>query len=142
MSTTTRLTASIGTTAYQVSLQAREHHFLADEPIQLGGQDSAPSPDEYLLAALAACTAATLRMYADRKGYNLQAVELELLLEQQTIDGKLQSRIQRRLRLVGQLNQAEQERLIEIANKCPIHRLLSNPIHIQTSLLHEEGTDL
>lgn len=134
MSKKTTLKASIGREHYRVKLQARQHSFLADEPLEAGGADSGPAPDEYILAALASCTAATLRMYADRKGFDLESVELELSLE--VVPGTPPiTHIKRLIQLHGHLDAAQRQRLLEIANKCPVHRILSNPIDIHTELL-------
>jgi len=103
MTQKTTLTASIGKEHYRVQLKARQHTFLADEPIESGGADSGPTPAEYILAALASCTAATLRMYADRKGFELDGIELELSIETEKGQPPV-THIYRQIKLLGKLN--------------------------------------
>lgn len=130
----TTLTASIGKEHYMVKLQARQHTFSADEPIDTGGADAGPTPVEYLLAALASYTAATLRMYADRKGFDLESIDLELSLEVENGQPSV-THIYRSIKLSGNLDEQQRQRLLDIAKKCPVHRILSNPIDIHTQLL-------
>ena len=108
------------------------HHVLADEEIEKGGTDTGPEPHELLLAALGVCTSMTLRLYADRKGWPLQSVRV-------TLGGATEDTryaITRRIILEGDLDSAQRQRLIEIANKCPVHRTLTGEVVITT---REEG---
>lgn len=104
---------------------------IADEPVDIGGKDLGFSPKELLGSALAACTSATLRMYADRKGWDLQEVKIDIDLEFNKDDNK--TVINRKLQLAGNLDDAQKERLLVIANACPVHKILSNPIEINTT---------
>lgn len=120
---------------YQQEVHIGQHHLLADEPASLGGDDSGPAPFDFLLTALGACTAMTLRMYAERKELSLQRVSVTLRLEKIEVDGVRRDRIERRISLEGSLTPAERQRLLEIANKCPVHRTLSQPLLIDSSLV-------
>jgi len=112
------------------------HHVLgADEPESLGGRDPGPSPYEYLLAGLGACTAMTLRMYSTRHGWPLDRIVVELKHDRvDTEDAKQIDRFERVIRLEGNLNQAQRARLLEIAEKCPVSRTLQRASIVDTQL--------
>ena len=120
---------------YQVTISAdTKHHWLADEPVSAGGGDTGPSPTQLLLSSLGACTAITLQMYAGRKAWPLQRVQVALQLNP---DGKPtagHTTIARRISLEGQLSAEQRERLLQIANACPVHKLLSGEIGIHSML--------
>lgn len=105
---------------------------IADEPLEIGGKDLGFSPKELLISALAACTSATLRMYADRKGWDLQEVRLEIDLDRNEQSNK--TVIHRKMQLFGDLDEKQRERLLSIANACPVHKILTNPIEINTEV--------
>lgn len=96
------------------------HMLVADEPVELGGGDRGLMPFELLAAALGACTNMTLRLYADRKGYALAGVSVALT---QTVSGQ-DRLVERVITLTGELDAEARQRLLEIANKCPVHRAL------------------
>jgi putative redox protein len=123
-------TADIGTTNYTVSLVAGHHAVTADERPALGGQDAGPAPHELLCAALGACTAITLRMYAQRKDWTLRAVHVDVLLQ---IEGK-EHQITRRLRLEGDLDETQRARLADIAERTPVTLTLKQGVLITTIL--------
>ena len=117
---------------YKTKVYAGGHFIYADEPESIGGSDEGMTPGALLLASLGSCTAITIRMYADRKGYQLEAIKISSAI----CDEKEMNRetvITRTIELVGTLTEEEKTRLIQIADKCPIHRILSNPIKIQTN---------
>lgn len=123
---------------YQHEATSRGHSVIVDEPEKVGGSDEGMNPYEYLLTALGGCTAITLRMYAERKGWDLQDVTIELSHENvhaedceecETGEGKL-AVLRRRIRLTGELDDEQRERLLEIADKCPVHRTLEGTIEV------------
>lgn len=134
MSSVSSVKAVLGDRPYLVSLSDDLGHvWQSDEPAGLGGGDSAPSPDRLLLASLGACTAITLKMVATRRGLPLEGVEVELQLNP---DGKPDAGnlISRHILLRGPLDGAQREQLLKAANACPIHRLLSGEVRIDTLL--------
>ena len=126
-------TARIGSTyaPYATQLVVGTHHAVADEPVDLGGGDTGPAPDEMLLSALGACTAITLRMYAERKQWPIEGVEVELAYEER---GKEKTVIRRTVHLRGPLDESQRERLLQIANACPVHRILTGAVEVPTAL--------
>jgi len=126
---------------YAQQVRSGAHRLTADEPKKVGGRDAGPSPYEFLLAALGSCTSMTLRMYADRKGWPLERATVQLRHENVHADdshacveeGSKISRITREIALEGSLDESQREKLLEIADKCPVHRSLSNPAEIVTS---------
>jgi len=107
------------------------HHLIADEPVEDGGEDLGPSPFDFLGAALATCTAITLRMYAQHKSWPLENAEITVTTRREK-DGTYLSR---KIQLVGNLDQTQRTRLMDIANHCPVHKTLTGKIEIQTELV-------
>jgi putative redox protein len=124
--------AHIGRDHYRVEIRTAAHTLVADEPESNGGKDLGPSPHELLAAALGSCTNATVRMYADRKLWPLEAIDTEVRIEHgDTFDV---TRITRTVRFTGNLDEAQRQRLLQIAERCPIHRTLSSDLAIATTL--------
>lgn len=114
-------------------IYTRDHHWVADEPIALDGANLGPSPFPMLLGALGACTAMTLQAYAARKGWTLNRITVRLE-HHEVLQGQ-ELGIERHIEVEGALNAAQRSRLLEIANRCPVHRALSStPIQIRTDL--------
>ena len=134
--TTATVESSDGT--YAQAIKARVHEWAAGEPVEIGGTDNGPTPYELLLSALGACTSITLEMYAARKGWPLDkvCVTLEHSKEERAGEngGKPVDMIDRIVRLEGAIDDEQRAKLIEIAEKCPVHRTLSNQININTLL--------
>jgi len=128
---------SLETTArYRVNLTDGTHQWLADEPPALGGNDTGPTPHHLLLSALGACTSITVAMYAQRKQLKLEGVEVELrVVEEKLSPAPAKTRITRTMQLRGELSDAERQRLLEIANLCPIHKVLTGEITIESALV-------
>ena len=125
---------------FQQEIMSGPHRFLADEPVKAGGLDSGPGPYDLLLASLGACTSMTLRLYAENKKLPLQRVSVRLThnkihaedcLNCETKEGMV-DRIDRNITLEGALSADERKRLLEIADKCPVHRTLESEIEIRT----------
>jgi len=118
------------------------HQLLSDEPKGAGGEDQGPDPYELLLAALGSCTNMTLRVYAKRKGWPLQEVCVILKHSKSYANDCadcepptcMLDRIERQITLVGELTEEQRQRLLEVANLCPVHRTLTSKIEIQTGL--------
>ncbi len=116
---------------YKTHVQAGENSLIADEPADEGGAEMGFSPDELLLASLGACTAITLRMYADRKGWPLEEVKCNLTFERDK--EKNITRILRSIDMIGTLTEEQKKRLLAIADKCPTHQILTHQITIETN---------
>ena len=136
------MVAETGDGSFQQLITIGTHRLLADEPVGLGGTDTGPSPYDLLLAGLGACTAMTLRMYAGRRGLPLDQVRVALRHDKihaadcqtcETTQGQI-DRIERVITLTGDLDDAQRTRLLEIADKCPVHRTLTAEISIQSRL--------
>lgn len=120
---------------YQQEVRVGQHRLLADEPVSVGGGDAGPAPFDYLMAGLGACTSMTLRMYAERKELPLTGISVALSHEKVTLDGKARDQIKRTITLTGELSGEQRQRLLEIAEKCPVHRALSQSLLIDSALV-------
>jgi putative redox protein len=125
-----RAHAEIGSVRYATRIRAGHHELMADESTALGGQDVGPSPYELLVAALGACTAITLKMYAERKEWPLEELHVGLFF--QVVDGK--QRIDRTLTVSGNLDEAQRARLADIAERTPVTLTLKTGLEIKTEL--------
>ena len=125
------VTATIGRDAYKTELVTSGHHVVADEPEELGGGNLGPAPGEFLMISLASCTAITLRMYADRKKWDVEKIKVEVAFE------KTQTKtiFKREISFEGELDDEQRTRLLQIANSCPVHKTLTSQIEINTSLM-------
>jgi uncharacterized OsmC-like protein len=129
-------------TGLRTEVMANGYTLVADEPIRMGGTNSGPAPYDHLLAALGSCTAMTLRIYADRKKWPLESVALRLQHQKvyrrdceecETKDRKI-DRIGLELELRGPLEESQRRRLLEIAERCPVHRTLESEVLVETRL--------
>jgi len=134
------LVSETGNGKFEQSIVAGTHRYLADEPVSAGGNGSGPSPYEYLLAALGACTAMTIRLYAEHKKLPLKRVSVHLTHDKihaadcescETKEGKI-DRIEREITLEGDLSAEQRAQLMGIADKCPVHRTLHSEIDVRT----------
>ena len=127
-----KVVSQFGEGPLQQKLTVGDLHFLSDAYTSNGGTETGPTPHEYLGAALAACTSMTLKMYASRKAMNLENAVVAVGIER--IDEV--EKFSRDIQLIGNLSMEEKERLLEIANKCPIHKALTGQIQIKTQLVN------
>lgn len=125
------ITGSIGTDLYLCSIQWRAGTFMMDEPTDINGKDRGPDPYTTLLAALAGCTLSTLRMYIDRKGWNIPTIKVRLNMEQSNVSGAITTTIERHIDF-GAVDAETRDRLLVIAGKCPVSKILENKILIPT----------
>lgn len=123
---------------YQVEVRAGGASFLADEPVASGGLGSGPNPYGLLSAALGSCTAMTLRLYADRKSWPLERVKVVVDHTRSGLGARDQ--FHREIRLEGPLDAAQRTRLLEIANRCPVHGTLERGADVHTTLIDFEST--
>ncbi|QNW93407.1 OsmC family protein [Acinetobacter seifertii] len=122
-------------TPYRVTLTAPSgHQWFGDEPTDKGGQDTAPNPVQLLLSALGACTTITLEMYANHKGINLEHVQVDLALNPNGDPEAGTNNIERKITLKGDFTEDQHKRLLKVAESCPIHKLLTSNISIQSEL--------
>ncbi len=136
------VTAHTGTAGYRTDVGVRTHEFIADEPVSVGGTDDGPTPYDYLLGALGACTAMTLHMYAARKGWPLEDAVVRLRnapsyaddcanCEKQDVGIR---RIDRQIELTGPLTDEQRQRLLAIADRCPIKQTLERGLRVEPTV--------
>ena len=130
---------------FKTSIRTRDHLYHADEPVDAGGTDSAVTPMEMLLGSLGSCIAITMKMYADRKQWPVERIDIAL--EQERFNAKdypdysgdeqIVHEIRKAITIHGDLTDEQRERLLEIAGKCPVHRLIATPTFFK-ELLEEQ----
>jgi putative redox protein len=125
------ITAHIDTKNYQTILTNSRHTLIADENEEHGGEDLGPNPGELLMMSLASCTAITLRMYIDRKKWDVSTIDIHVAMEK--VDDT--TIFTRSIEVKGNISAEEKNRLISIAKACPVHKTLTHPIEINTKLL-------
>ncbi len=127
--------------SFTTQMKIGSHYMIADEPQSFGGNDFGPSPYEFVSAGLSACTAMTLQMYAKRKQWDLQNVEVHTSYGKvhaedcaicETSNAKIDT-FEREIKITGELDEVQQKRLLEIADRCPVHRTLESEVHINTT---------
>lgn len=127
------ITGSIGTQKYLCKISWRNGEFLMDEPENIEGKDLGPDPYTTLLASLAGCTLSTLRMYIDRKGWDIPEINIALNMSQE-ISPELETTISRTISFSTEITDEQKERLLLIAEKCPVSKILKNKVTINTKL--------
>jgi putative redox protein len=137
------VTVSGGPSSLRQVISVGRHQLFADEPKASGGHDEGPDPYELLLSALGSCTNMTLRMYADRKGWPLKDIRVVLMhsknYAKDCVDceqpAAMLDRIERRITLIGELSAEQLQKLLLIANLCPVHKTLTSRVDVQTELV-------
>jgi putative redox protein len=122
--------ATITDEVYRTELVARTHKLVADEPEEEGGKDLGPRPGDFYRMSLASCTAITLRMYANRKNFDVKKIEVSVSSE--AAEGK--TILHTNIKISGNLDEAQHNRMLQIAKLCPVHKVLTNPIEIITKM--------
>lgn len=136
------ISALLGSIPFQTQIQAGKHVFLTDEPESSGGKDSGPNPHDLLLASLGSCTAITLRMYALRKNWPVEKIEVKVSHEEKEesaiiipeADQKPSEQLDLKITLSGSLSPEQVNRMKEIAQKCPMHKILVAAFEILTEI--------
>lgn len=135
--------ATIGKSRYTTKISAGDHQLIADEPIPIGGDNLGPTPYDYLLSALGACTVITMQMYAKRKGWEVDQISVNLSHNKEYENdcencddkGALIDRIYRKIEITSKLDANQIKKLMIISDKCPVHKTLSSTTKISTELL-------
>lgn len=120
---------------YTTLAQHLNHTWAIDEPEELGGKDLGPAPNDVLLSALGACTAITLRMYANRKGWEIESIAVSLQYTETASNASPVTTIERKIEVKGNLEEKDRQRLLQIANACPVHKILSGEIRISSEIV-------
>ncbi len=128
-----KITAHLGQEKFKTTIKTATNTLIVDEPLELEGQDLGFSPKELLTAALGSCTIITLKMYANLKDWDLTDVKIDVTFDWDNEASK--SKFTRKIELIGNLTEEQRERLLKIADKCPVHKVLMNPTEIETSFI-------
>lgn len=129
-----KISSSIKSDRYKVEITSPTGNLvIADEPVAQGGKDLGFSPKELLASALAACTSATVMMYADRNKIDLQEVKMEVDLEGVNTSNK--TIINRKIQFIGNVDEVQRTKLLKVANACPVHKILTNTVEINTAIM-------
>jgi putative redox protein len=129
-----KISSSIIKELYKIEIKSPTgNSIIADEPLTNVERISVFSPKELVGAALAACTSATVRMYADQKKWSLDEVKIDVDLDRDDAENK--TIISRKIQFIGALDKDQEKRLLSVANACPVHKILSSPVEIATSVI-------
>jgi len=126
-------TATIGKQKFKTELQSRNHIVMADEPLEVGGQDLGFTPTELLESSLAACSTMTIRMYADRKGWDLEKVIIQVGFKRNITTSEVT--FKKEIQLFGNLDNEKREKLLEMGSKCPIEKMITGNVRVQSKLI-------
>ena len=129
MSSKTSVTCNLSHPKYLTSIKAKKHEFNVDEPVEYGGEDTAPKPTEYLLGALAACTAITIKMYAERKEWEIGEINVAVDLKKE--DNSSVNTITKNVSFQQELSDEKIEKLLKIGEKCPVSKMLAQPVKMK-----------
>jgi len=136
---TVKVEIALGEQAWQVQAKARKHAWIIDEPKELNGGDTGATPTEMVLAGLGSCTAITCKMYAQRKEWPLTGlkVAVELVEKEARTEGQF-TRVKRQIIFEGPLDEVQKDRLLHIANQCPVAKMLKGSIEIESSWIKQK----
>ena len=132
MSENKRVQVSIGKETYKTEVQFKSHSLIADEPEELGGSNLGPTPGELFLSAAGTCAAITIRMYANRKEWNLDSVRVDMELLNKEDEEGAYTLMQECIVLEGDLDEKQRARLIQIAGKCPVAKMIKGRVKIES----------
>mgnify|MGYP006299084945 CR=1 FL=1 len=136
MSKTYDVVATIAdSTPYETNIRTRQHQIISDEPEENGGQAKGPSPTEYILSGLGSCIVITLRMYADRKEWPLKKATVSLHADRERGENGFRTTIYKKLKVEGDLDEKQRNRLAQIADKCPVSKMLAGDITHETEIV-------
>ena len=138
MSEDRKVTVELGSTGFKSTVTIGNHALIADEPESVGGTDMGPSPYELLASGLGACTVMTIRMYANIKKWDLKGVTVDVThRKEEAEDGKSKVDVfSREIKFIGDFDEKQHERMLIIADKCPVHKTLSASSKIETTHIH------
>jgi putative redox protein len=125
----------IGKEKYQTEVQIGKHYITVDEPEEMNGKDLGPKPTTLLLSSLGTCKAITMKMYADMKNWPLEGIEIALDHSIDKTDNQHITNISIQIKLLGDLDEVQKERILKVSEKCPVQKILSNPIQISTNMI-------
>lgn len=129
----------LGNINYACMISDGHHEWMMDEPLDSGGNDIAHDPFAALLASIGSCSAITMKMYAQRKGWPVEEIEIKMSLATQTVAGKRKAVFKRNMFVKGNLNHEQLIRLEQIAAACPVSKILEGDIMVETGLTHIPG---
>jgi putative redox protein len=132
---------TIGTDKYQCTIEWRNGTFIADEPVRSGGMDSGPDPYTLLLSSLATCTLVTLRMYIERKGWDVPKIVVNANMFQAKKDEITTTVFDRDIKFFGELTTEQKDRLLEIAAACPVSKILEGNVKVRNYVFRDEDTE-
>ena len=128
-----KITVSLGKQNYKMLVSSETNTLIADEPLDKGGQDLGFSPSQLLASSLASCTAATIQMYASRKEWEIDHITVAVQYDLNREDGT--SYFEKEIEISGNITPEQKKRLLMIANKCPIHKVLTNEVSITSTII-------
>ncbi len=132
---------TIGTDKYQCTIEWRNGTFIADEPVKSGGKDSGPDPYTLLLSSLATCTLVTLRMYIERKGWDVPEIKVHANMFQSKKEEVTTTVFDRDIRFSGELTAEQKDRLLEIAAACPVSKILEGNVKVRNYVFRDDDTE-
>jgi putative redox protein len=131
MKETLHASGTLGADNYLMKLKTTNHTVLVDEPQSVGGGDQHPNPPQYLLSALASCTAITIKMYANNKGWHVGNIDVDVKMKVVQSEGKSIKKITKAVKFENSLDESQVQRLLQIGSKCPISKLLEEPVEME-----------